>query len=1126
MLWARFPCMIALHSWLFSPSGLFEQLRCRGDIFEIIAVENWLSASAVAVPGAAGEESGEESGDVVLVEPPVAAAARGATLAPEAAPLLLPLPQNGTHCGSEPPRCSTHPRFDVKCDRCRWLKHGAHYATLSEYIDAVTFCRQAAVTMKSALSPAEFAIGCSLCARYVAESRCSPSKWTRFEIQGAGVSIDGVRKHLSTQTHSAALRRYAAGPSEPLQELLSDSPPQICTSPLGSDAREDLGGAVPRKTKFADAIRGCLRGESGHSFALAQVSAAEPESNLASAGVFRDESRSAQHKMLVAAAAVLDEAQRAMLKNAVRIAFSDDDRDQHRILRIRVVWEKPKVGCMEFFGALLKDYGFDAASCSAANIEGFKRLCSNRIRVPADGAVGGKVSAQLDEPLWEHVRKTVFCGATDGAAVALLGMRQMGEQNIMPNLRYQFRDKPHTTRTCIRLAYNLCPESADLRHRLISGEKSFARRAKRSRRFQQIWKQKQLDEPDALWNVLTDLGHAEQRYDSRSKPMARFLLKLGPALEVLQVLSRDLHPAHQKDAKWARELLQLLAGPAGFVKLVLFAIDTDFAVAAHKLIRLQDQVAPDVAVAAHEVQQCVDTCRVLFHEGRVFDRAPNGSYTNHLLQGFYGVSRELVLCDREQRTVKFGWPAATEDGMLKDAVVYARKLYKAVNLCFQYNFPQHAWRTRFQAFCLSNHISHTIRRDHIQKLAAKEGVDEARAWTQFFEALPHAMRYHKECGDARQSWISYLEACCREPRHPRGWRSNADCIVPLVLTYLGIMDGSSDIERNFSALELVECRRAKRHHSEQFLQDLLKVRLEAPEEFRKPQLGTGWERAQHQFVEAAQRQYAEFFGTRRLASRSLTPVSVGVKRQLFATRRPRWQHMTLRSGRTCAARTAEWEASVQRMLSESAEGVARKDSFAGAECADLAQEADTLARAEAVLGKQRAQHEARQMKAERASRFALIGPPPALQLRSLLDTPPEKKRRKTSATPLCRGLTDPSASSSRMPLPDAVQRQIPAARAQSLKSGVLLQLPLGFAGLQLSPTLRVYCSAAAWAKHRRTIIYLGQQGRLTSNPADATHRVFAGKAERAAIAKDSIAGWFSMSELLEQLRMPIETAIA
>ena len=150
------------------------------------------------------------------------------------------------------------------------------------------------------------------------------------------------------------------------------------------------------------------------------------------------------------------------------------------------------MGCAEFFGALLTDYGFDAPDCSAANVAGFKRLCSNRVRAPkeeGDGIVGDHVSAQLDEPLWEHVRRTVFCGATDGAAVALLSIRQMAEPNIMPNLRYQFRDKPHTTRTCIKLAYNLCPESADLRTRLITGEKSFARRAKRSRRFQQLWKQ-------------------------------------------------------------------------------------------------------------------------------------------------------------------------------------------------------------------------------------------------------------------------------------------------------------------------------------------------------------------------------------------------------------------------------------------------------------------------------------------------------------------------------------------------------------------------------------------------------------------------------------------------------------
>ena len=700
----------------------------------------------------------------------------------------------------------------------------------------------------------------------------------------------------------------------------------------------------------------------------------------------------------------------------------------------------------------------------------------------------------------------------------------MADQNVMPNLRYQFRDKPHTTRTCIKLAYNLCPESEDLRTRLITGEKSFARRAKRSRRFQQLWKQKQLDEPDALWNVLTDLGHAEQRFDSRSRPMARFLLKLGPALEVLQALSRDLHPHHQKDAKWARGLLEVLAGPAGFVKLVLFAINTDFAVAAHKLTRLQDQVAPDVAVAAQEVQQCVDTCKMLFHDGRVFDRAPNGTYTNHLLQGFYGVSRELVLSDREQRTIKFGWPAPTEDGMLKDAVAYARKLYKAVSLCFQYNFPHHAWRTRFQAFCLCSHVTHATRREHIQMLAAKEGVDPARAWLQFFEAFPHAMRYYKECGDTRQSWISYLEVCCRQTRRPRGWRPNADCIVPLVLTYLGIMDGSSDIERNFSTLELVECRRAKRHHTEQFLQDLLKLRLQAPEEFRKPQLGTSWERTELQFVEAAQRQYAKLFGARRFASRSLTPVSPDVKRQLFATRRPRWQHVPPRSGLTCAARTAEWEASVQRMLSESAEGAARKESFAGLECKGVAEEALTLTKAEAVLGKRRADHEACQAKAERANRLAVVGPPPALKLSSLLEVPPAKKRR-TPAT-LVKAATGSPASSSNAPLANAAWSQIPAARAQPLKAGSAMQKPLGFAGVSLPPALRVYCSPAAFAKHHRAILHLGKQGCLIANPSDATHKLLAGKAERESIPKDSRAGWCSLSELLQELRKPVERAIA
>ena len=70
-------------------------------------------------------------------------------------------------------------------------------------------------------------------------------------------------------------------------------------------------------------------------------------------------------------------------------------------------------------------------------------------------------------------------------------------------------------------------------------------------------------------------------------------------------------------------------------------------------------------------------------------------------------------------------------------------------------------------FCLSSRIAHATRQERIHALAAKEGVDPARTWAQFFEAFPRAARYHKECGDTRQSWISCLEACCRQSRHPR-----------------------------------------------------------------------------------------------------------------------------------------------------------------------------------------------------------------------------------------------------------------------------------------------------------------------------------------------------------------------
>jgi hypothetical protein len=60
MLWARSSSLSALHSWLFSPSGLLEQLLCRADFLEIIVVKDWWSTAVAAARGITDEESGEE----------------------------------------------------------------------------------------------------------------------------------------------------------------------------------------------------------------------------------------------------------------------------------------------------------------------------------------------------------------------------------------------------------------------------------------------------------------------------------------------------------------------------------------------------------------------------------------------------------------------------------------------------------------------------------------------------------------------------------------------------------------------------------------------------------------------------------------------------------------------------------------------------------------------------------------------------------------------------------------------------------------------------------------------------------------------------------------------------------
>jgi hypothetical protein len=1143
-VWAQSPDWHEIWTWLFAPCGLLAQLSCRLDLVEAVVLD------AAAVPGRRlppGTLPSSMADPVAAVE--TAAVAEAAAQ------------------GAAARRACPHVEYVRRCARCRWEKHHDKFHRAALYIDATTSAEEVAVWPAPAPpggAQAVFAIGCRLCARLArdvpAAVQHKRNRWHTFQVTGSAVTLDGLRKHWKTAMHQQALKAYAA-PMNPARAGRATTEAEAAPARSAEEAAE----SVPRKSKFVDAISDCLSGHSGRGYAALQPKSDELSTPYLSTGVFRDESPHAYRKMVHSLAGVLDEEQADMLRRAVRIAFSDDDRDQHRILRIRVVWERPCVGYAEFFGALLKDFGTDTAACAAATLEGLKRMCMRR-----EGGQLLGVQSVLDAELWDHVRQKVFCGATDGAAVALKGVGLLSDE--LPALRYQFRDRPHTTRTCVKVAFELCPESAEMRRRLITGPASFARRAKNSRRFREIWLRKQREDPNLFWNVCQDLGYAEQRYDSRSRPMSTFCEKLGPALQVLAEMSRDVLPHHRKDARWAAELLAALSGEAGFLKMVMFAIDTDFAVATHKLVRIQDVSQPDVALAAHEVQECVDVCRTLFQDGRIFDRAPNGTYTNRLLHGFAGVSQEILL--GSGGSVVFGWPAAAEDaGYLREAVVHAKKLYKAVCLFFGYNFPHHAWRTRFEAFRLGTPMSQGHRRAHIQALAVKEGCDPVRAWQQIFEALPHVERAYKRLGDSRSAWAHYLDEFCRRPRPPHDWRPQADCVARLVLTYLGVMDGSSDVERNFSQMQLLECRRARRHHKEHVLQDLLKVRLHVPDAFRDRVLGAALCPTEEAFLHRAQMKYAEYFGCRRLASRSTIRVDASVKKALFALRRPRWQHLGLKkhSDRTKAARQRLWDEDVKRMVGERrlavpADAVPADASFAPH--ADV--NPDTL------LQKEARRMEVLRVQAQIAHRESealgyLAPPPPPVPKKSLMQAAEPRSKRKAhlwgrprsevqtarleelkakrpraaasagpsmqsrpSASPPAQGLPSPTKTVQGLPSPPFFQNFEPLAKqptkppstvespAKPRRSKTVRGYAAALACIRIAATARIHLSPTVAAKHPAVAAVLLKRGLLCLAAAEATHRVVAtSPADRKRISESTPAigaRSYSLPKLLEALR--------
>jgi hypothetical protein len=243
----------------------------------------------------------------------------------------------------------------------------------------------------------------------------------------------------------------------------------------------------------------------------------------------------------------------------------------------------------------------------------------------------------------------------------------------------------------------------------------------------------------------------------------------------------------------------------------------------------------------------------------------------------------------EARFVSLGWPTDMDD-IMSDLQIYAKDLYLVAQAFFDMNFPDYSWRVRFGAFRLGrSRLPVAVAKEFIRELAVKEGhADPAQTVYQYEQMLPHMPRLFRETGDDRKAWIAGVERFRRKD-FPEMFRADFGNIINLVLTYVCFLDGTGCVERAFSRLELLELKRRVNHLKAIHVKDALQICLSMPDaidalvtrvpypvhrtiadkelEFRI--LWTPCDR-----IRNAQRKYLEFFGGRRLQSRSLVPTTL------------------------------------------------------------------------------------------------------------------------------------------------------------------------------------------------------------------------------------------------------------
>ena len=178
----------------------------------------------------------------------------------------------------------------------------------------------------------------------------------------------------------------------------------------------------------------------------------------------------------------MNDQHQAYLRKGVRLAFSIDERDQVFVNRVRVTVVVPQVAAHEFVASVIRDYGHGIKECADAAWKSLESMCTRRVGKRSANCMTIGEGDYIDQKLLKHVQDITSAGASDGAEVAVQGIQSSRLSARLPKLRYQFRDRPHTSRSCIKNVLSYMEEGKVLMEALVSGKDSFCKQVRHRRR--------------------------------------------------------------------------------------------------------------------------------------------------------------------------------------------------------------------------------------------------------------------------------------------------------------------------------------------------------------------------------------------------------------------------------------------------------------------------------------------------------------------------------------------------------------------------------------------------------------------------------------------------------------------